>query len=205
VTAFYRRPKDTVIRLFSPGSYGSIAMAGVPVEDVELETRKNGEDAFSARALLPEEWVDLNNGFYAIRWTADDFDTLGSFAFFVTGPDIEPQFGVFDIDPAPLALLAEPGVCVVTGNIVDIGGNGMRLEPINFRPRNVPGAVGNSIIAAGLIQTTTDAFGNFSVALIRGSTVIVEIERAAIRYQIIVPDESSASILDLLPPITPIP
>lgn len=201
MSAFSGRQKDITLRLLTSG----VPVVNVLFSDITLSLRKNGGTALVARTVLTSEWVNLGNGYYALRFSADDFDTLGDFRYVLAGGAFDSVSGSFDVDPAPIAFLAEAPSCIVSGNIVDIGGAGMRLQPITFRPRFVPGIVGASLIASGLIQTSTDAFGNFSVALIRGSKVLVEIQAAAIRYEITVPDAPSADLLDLLPPFPPAP
>jgi hypothetical protein len=201
VSAFQGKQKDLTVRLL----LGVVPVTDVLFSAVTLLLRKNGEPAFVARVVLTTEWVNLANGYYAMRFTADDYDTIGDFRYVISGAGFDTVAGAFDVEPTPISFLAEAPSCIVSGNIVDIGGVGMRLQPITFRPRYVPGIAGASLIASGLIQTSTDAYGNFSVALIRGSKVLVEIQAAAIRYEITIPDAPSADLLDLLPPFPPAP
>ena len=63
------------------------------------------------------------------------------------------------------------------------------------------GDAGPSLIDGSLLRTTPDAFGNFSVVLLRGKKVIVEIERSGIKQTITVPEQATANLVDLLPPI----
>ena len=51
-----------------------------------------------------------------------------------------------------------------------------------------------------MIKTVTDAYGKFSVSLVRNAIVIVTIERAAVRNQVTIPDAPTADLLNLLPP-----
>ncbi|MCJ7520993.1 MAG: hypothetical protein MUP21_02050 [Dehalococcoidia bacterium] len=201
MSAFFGQQKDLTFQLL----LGATPVDDVLYSDVTLDIRKNGDPAFANRVLLTEEWVNLGGGYYALRFLADDYDRLGDFRYRLIGLAFDTLSGSFDIDPAPISYLAQAPSCIVSGNIVDIGGVGMRLQPITFRPRFVPALSGLSLIASGLIQTGTDAVGNFSVALIRGSKVLVEIQAAAIRYEITIPDASSANLLDLLPPFPPAP
>ena len=46
-----------------------------------------------------------------------------------------------------------------------------------------------------------DAYGNFSVQLLRYAEVIVEIKRLGINYKFTVPNQATAPLLGLLPPI----
>lgn len=202
MTAFVGQPKESIVRLMTDAGYGSyVPAAGLTAAEVTVRIRKSGQD-FETRVLTEDEWVELEDGFYAIKWTADDMSDLGLFFFkvwFLGTPDW--VYESFDIIPQPFYLDVQAPICVVTGNIIDIGGSPLAIETIVFRPPHVPVAAGPSLVAAGIIRTSTDAFGNFSVRLLRSSTVLVEIDRAGIRHQILVPDQPTASIIDLLPPI----
>jgi len=92
-------------------------------------------------------------------------------------------------------------VCILSGTLVDIGGAPMVSTEVVFRPPHVPYYAGHALVGAGLIRTITDAFGNFSVRLLRDTTVLVEIEQVGIRYHINIPDSATAELVDLLPPI----
>ena len=129
-------------------------------------------------------------------------DTLGEFSFRSLCPYAnEERFEKFDIEPAPLGGDAQAPVCIVTGNLVDIGGDPSHSCQVVFRPQYVPGVAGYSLISADLIRTYPDAFGNFSVKLLRSSQVLVEIAGAGIKNLITVPDAPTANLIDLLPPI----
>jgi hypothetical protein len=184
---------------------GDTPVTGVLFGSVIVKKRKTGAITFSTKVLVTADWVELGGGFYVLKWSTADMDTLGEFRYWISGGTFDDVTGAFDVIPAPIAIDVAAPKCIVTGNVVDIGGNPMSLEKIVCRPRNVPGVTGTSLIAAGIINTVADAFGNFAVELIRGAIVLVEIERAGIRHLITVPNQPTALILDLLPPIPPTP
>lgn len=204
MTAFYGKQKDITFQLFNTGAYGSTPVEGIPFDEVVLELRKNGEETFTERPLTAEEWLEVGHGFYALRFSAGDFDVLGELRYVLSGPSFDTLSGAFDIDPAPIAYETPPPQCIVSGNIVDIGGDPLQQSRVFFQPRNVPGKTGGSLIASGNISLLTDVTGNFSVKLIRESKVLVTIPDAGIRVLIDVPDASSANLIDLLPPIPPV-
>lgn len=129
-------------------------------------------------------------------------DTLGEFSFRALCPYAnEEVFEKFEIVQTPFGIPAEDPVCIVTGNMMDIGGDPSHTSMVVFRPQYVPGVAGSSLISSDLIRTYPDAFGNFAVKLLRSAQVLVEIEKAGIKNLIIVPDAPSANLIDLLPPI----
>lgn len=198
MSAYFGTARETVFRLTLSGSPATAIIFSAPV----VKIRKANATAFTTKTLVVTDWVDLGAGYYALKWSAGDMNVLGAFLYEISGAGFDTIYGSFDVDPAPVAFSVSPPYCIVSGNIVDIGGDPMRLEQIVFRPQYVPAVTGPSLIAAGVIRTATDALGNFSVALIRGTKALVEIERAGIKYLIEIPEQPSATLLSLLPPIT---
>lgn len=204
MTAFSGKQKDITFRLFNEGAYGPTPVEGVPFSEVTLNLRKNGETEFTERPILAAEWLEIGFGFYALRFASEDFNVLGELRYVLSGPAFDTLSGAFDVDPAPIAYETAPPQCIVSGNLVDIGGNPLQQTRVYFQPKNVPGKTGGSVIASGKIDLLTDVYGNFSVKLIRESSVLVMIPDAGIRHLILVPDAASANIIDLLPPIPPV-
>lgn len=188
-------PRESTFRLSSEG----VSTTGLTYEDVSVHIRKQGEAAFAEKTLSESDWTDLGSGFYAVKWSEDDMDTLGDFRYLVMGSDFDDVTGCFDVEQAPIAVAADAQTCIVSGSIIDINGDPSRQETIIFRPQRIPALSGATLLNSNAIRTTTDAFGNFSVALVRGTKILVEIERLAIRYLIEVPDVSSTSLVSLLP------
>ena len=184
-----------------------LALAGAPAaglahSDVTLEYRKTSTSAFEEKELEAEDWVNLGGGYYAIRWAAEEMSNVGSFFFKIEGNDFDTIGMELKIEPTPLAFLVTPEVCVVSGNVINIGGQVGQNSVIHFRVPRVPLRVGSSLLDSEIIRTYPDALGNFSVQLLRGATVLVEMTQSGIKNQIVVPDQQTAQILDLLPPIS---
>lgn len=199
--AFLGQSWESVFQLLADVGYGLQPIEGIAYDQVTVRLKKSGL-GFVTRNLLSAEWVDRGNGFYSIIWTDSDMDTEGSLAFTVDYPyQVSSYIEFMQVVPSPMYIDNASPYCVVSGNIVDIGGAPDVYQHIVFRPPHVPVKSGVSLVSSNLIRTTTDAFGNFTVKLLRGAKVMVEIERAGIRYLITVPNQPSALILDLLPPI----
>lgn len=188
---------EVIVRLMSGGS----PVLGVVVGNVTMNIWKTGMGDFVIRPISPLEWTELSNGYYTIKFNSDDSNTLGVFFFTLSG-----SFDLFtkelSIDPAQINQVLVDDVCIVFGNIVDIGGNPESRTPVYFRPVAGPHVVSTSLINSAPINMSPDAYGNFSVRLLRNQTVVVSIPGAGINNQIVVPDQSTALLLDLLPPIT---
>lgn len=174
---------------------------GLVPADVTLRWWKAGLINVPVRPILPEEWVDLGDGYYTLTLPKEDVDQLGKLYLKFSGGTFDVTEKGFVVEPAPIAFLASPNTCIVSGNTLDLAGRLLSGKEIVFRGVDAPNAVGPSIVNFDRIITYTDAMGNFSVNLLRGAKAIVEIKEAGLRAQFEVPDQSTALLLDLLPPI----
>jgi len=181
-----------------------VPAVGVIFSDPTVKIKKAGEATLTARPLVTAEWVELGDGFYKIIWPLEDMDTLGTFLYTLDNPTLFDNFlfQEFDIVAPPLFSVEFPDKCIISGNVLDIGASPGEGQRIRVTPVKHPVTAGASIIASDPVQSIPDASGNFSVALIRGQTVIFQIDRTGIRQQIVVPDQANALLIDLLPPIT---
>lgn len=180
-----------------------LTLAGNPVTglldtDLTLRFRKNGS-SFQEKTLSEDNFTELETGFYAINFESGEMDTLGQFIFRITGGPIEPYVQTFDIVPVYLGSIMPPNVCIVSGNIIDLGGDPVWNSPVSFKIVDLPKVVDPSLVAGDFVKTITDVSGTFYVSLIRGATVLAEIPKTALRIQFTVPDQETANIVDLIP------
>jgi len=192
--------------------YAGDPVSGAPITGllfsaVSVSYLYGGATVFVPKTLLASDWTEIGGGYYFLQFKAADLTQLGSLAFVVTNAAIKPIYHSFDVDPAPIGLLAQPPLCVITGNVVDLAGRSFSDQnqslAISFRIATVPQQVGGtSLISSRLITTTTDAYGNFSVALLQGALVFVEVDPLGLKQRFTVPtNQSTATLLSLLPPI----
>lgn len=174
---------------------------GLLFSDVVLHWWKAGLVNVPVRPILSGEWVELGGGYYTLTLPNTDIDQLGELFLRFTGVSIDALEKEFFVEPASIAFLATTVGCIVSGNTLDLTGRLLAGKEVVFRPVDAPNAVAGSLISFERILTYTDALGNFSVNLLRGATAIVEIKDAGLRQQFDVPDQSTALLLDLLPPI----
>ena len=181
-----------------------VPATGVLFSDVTAKIKKPGEVTLTARLLVTAEWVELGDGFYTIKWPPEDLDVAGTFFYTLDNATLFDNFlfAEFDVIPPPLFSAVFPDKCVISGNVLDIGGSPGQGQQIRVTPVKLPAVAGSSLLVSDPIFSVPDVEGNFSVALIRNQTVIFQIERTGIRQQIDVPDSPSALLIDLLPPIT---
>jgi len=180
-----------------------LTLAGSPVTglietDLTLRFRKNG-GSFQEKTLTQDNFTELETGFYAINFESSEMNALGQFVFRITGGPIEPYVQTFDIVPVYLGAITPPNICVVSGNIIDLGGDPVWNSPVAFKIVDLPKVVDPSLVAGDFVKTITDVSGTFYVSLIRGATVVAEIPKTALRVQFTVPDQETANIVDLIP------
>ena len=172
---------------------------GLLPNDVVIKFRKQGQTAFTTKALTNANFFAIGDGYYVIKWSSSDMDTLGAFFFTVSGGAIDTHNEHFSIEPLPQDLvIIPPEICVISGNIRDIGSSPMREVQVTFRAVNYPLQSGTSVLSSDKVLARTDSQGNFSAELIRGMTVVVEIERTGIKNQFVVPDSATALLNDLI-------
>jgi len=174
-------------------------VTGILYGAVTVAYKKQGAASLSTKVLAAEDWVELGSGFYTLKFSEAELDTIGPFFYKVSGTGFDMQFGEIEVEPVPIAMNVAPSKCLVTGNVVDIGGAPTRTTVL-VRPVDFPVISGPSALSADPVQSFTDALGNFSVELIRGQVVIFEVERTGIRNQVTIPDQETAQLVDLLPP-----
>ena len=187
-----------------------LALSGVPVAgvvfgDVSVSYKRAGDTTLQTKLLATEDWVEIGNGLYAVKWSSSEMANVGPFYFQVTGGSFDPVVSEFDVIPAPIEALSSPETCLISGNIVDLGGDVGRQDDVVFRLAKRPSAVSGSFVLSDVIRTTPNAYGAFTVSIVRGVECIVTIDRVGLRHQIVVPDQAEALLIDILPPINNIP
>lgn len=203
MTAFQGQPHW--FRVYAGALADNMAVTGLLFSDLVVGYLLGGATTYTPKVLTSADWTELGVGSYFLRFTATELAHVNGLAFKATNAAIRPIIGNFDVDPAPLSFLASAQTCIVTGNVIDLAGRALSDQnqslTISFRVSKVPQQVGGqSIISSRLITTTTDCFGNFSVALLRGAKVVMEADPLGLKQQFTVPDQSSATILACLPP-----
>jgi len=191
-------PLTTVVRLsdtFNANVTGKI------FSDVTVQFWKPGALAYQLKVVDVNTWSELSDGLYLLTMTGAELSEWGEYVIKITGVGFITSLTHLNVAMAPVGLNAKPSLCIVSGNIATLGGNPDRDMFVGFRPVNFPSRAGVSLITSSYIETRTDAMGNFSVNLVRGETVVVEIPKAGVKLQFVVPDQETALLLNLLPPM----
>lgn len=178
-----------------------IAATTVLYSDVACQIKKSGQLGFGAKSLNIENWANLGNGFYLLKFSADDMSRVGSFVYTLSGVKFDNfAYDEFTILPAPDVTVKDK--CVVKGQFLGVHGDSAANIKVSAHAVEFPARSGNRIVAGDIAFTFLDSSGKFELPLLRNATVLLEAPRAGIRHQIVIPDKPSANLIDLLPPFT---
>jgi hypothetical protein len=171
----------------------------IPATAVTCMIKKAGQTVFSAKAVTSSNWVNLGDGYYTLRFSGDDLSRVGNFIYKLTGPN----FDNFLYDE--FTILAGEDVtvkdkCVIKGQFIGLNGDAAQQIKVTARMVEFPAVSSGRIVSGDTVYTFLDSQGKFEMSLLRGSTALIEVPRAAIRSQIVVPDTATANLVDLLPP-----
>jgi hypothetical protein len=177
-----------------------VGVTGLLYSNLTLATRRPGGSGLTVRTILAPDLTEIGGGYYLLNLPVAETALLGTLVYRITAASASPAYGSMQVDPQPLAFLQSPTMCVVTGNIVQLGGAVADATQITFRAQHLPAQGPNqSLISSKLLTTWSDAVGNFSVALLRGATVHVEVPDCGLRGQFVVPQLSSQTLTALVP------
>ena len=195
---------EIIVKLYESEyeSIGNLPASGILYADLTMKYWRTGDLLLQTHTLTSGDLVELGDGLYVLKIPGTLLTKIGTFFIQLSGLLIKDYEQSFQVEPVTPSVVLHPNVCVVSGNIIDItGAPTMPNESIEFRIAQVPRTSGGSLLNVQRIVTHPDAYGNFSVQLIRGAEIVVDIKRAGINYKFTVPDQETASLLDLLPPI----
>jgi hypothetical protein len=201
--AYQLRPWESNLLLFTADyGYTAVPVVGLTFDQIHVKYRKAGATALATKTLVAADWVEIGDGLYVLKWSAEDMSAVGPFYANIYGSLFDQVVEEFDVIEAPLGVFNNPSICIVTGNIVDLGGHPAVLNKVTFRPVKMPVAIGaTGFLSAEIVPVYPDAFGNFSVQLIRGMSVIVESDPIGVRQQVTIPNQAVVALRDILPPI----
>lgn len=195
MAAIQTRPFENTLLL----KMGTSPVAGLLPADVTVKYRKQGQTSFQTKSLDSSNFIEIGNGYYILKWSQSDMDTLGNFYFQIDGLAIDLQEKEFSIETLPQDLvITPPNLCVVSGVIRDASGQPLQNVLISAKALEWPYQNNMSILSDSLVTARTDSQGFFQFSLIRGIKVLIEVERSGIRYQATVPDAASVLINDLI-------
>ena len=135
---------------------GSAPIAGLVFGDFVVRFKKPGETVFGPKTLAAAtDLEEISDGWYIIRWSGTEMNTLGAFLFEVAssgGTPVPVFYGEFDVEPNTVAALAVAETCVITGNVVDIGGQVGLNTRITFNPVTGPITSGDSFVRSTMLK-----------------------------------------------------
>lgn len=194
-----RQTSEHEVNLFL--SLTSTGATGIVFDDVTVAIKKQNESSFTNKVLATEDWVEIGDGFYALKFSTTDTNTVGELLFTVSGADFDNfEFDKFLIEAVPVGVDQIPAdTCLIQGNVRDIGGDAAVDHRVFIRPADIPAQSGDTILSSIPKISHTDNLGNFNVALLRNQIVLIDVNNTGVKIQFTVPDQVSALLTDLLP------
>ena len=182
-------PYDLVVNLEEAG-----------LVDLQLFVKKPKSLSFEEIILESGDFQEAEDGFYNFKIKQEITSETGTYIFRVEGYELAEYFEREAL-PQPLSSTPAPGVCVVTGNVRNVSGSmqAYKNSIITAQPIKLPAEVSGSLILGSKVHTYADHEGFFSLPLVIGMTVIIEIPDAGVRFQAIVPDQETIRLEDLQP------
>jgi hypothetical protein len=129
------------------------------------------------------QWIIDRDGTTSSRYSVAAIDYDG-----VEGPLSLPRHAP-DIDT---------DICLIQGNVTDIGMSPAKDVTISYRIKDVPSVFGNTFVSRETHIVYTDGRGYFEFNVPRGSIIILTVDMAGFKRSMIVPHISSINIRELL-------
>jgi len=184
--------------------YVLVVNLGLPaLADIYVAVKKPTSDVFEDLIIDPLTIIEGEYNYYNIPIYKEHIEEIGTYIFHVYGY----SFDIFverECLPQPLSSIPAPATCVVTGNVRNITGAAESYKNVQViaYPLKLPQVAGNNVLTGGRVTTHTDWDGFFSMPLVIGQTVIIEIIAAAVRFQAEIPDQPTVRIEDIMPGAT---
>lgn len=177
------------------------AIEGLDHSDITLYVRSPGSEDFQQVPLSSTTLKELGYGYYGATIDSENAESLGNgiaFADFST-PGSIPYETEFQVIPVPRDLLVPEAACLIKGNMREITGDPMPGAKIEVRGASFPARSGNTFVSITKYEVRTDAFGEFEFPVLRNQKVEILIPLSGVRYVVVVPDQETALLVDILP------
>lgn len=188
--------------MIAGASYTLVVQLDPGITEVQVYVKKPSNVSFDEVPLLAGDFLECTDvpGFYNIKVKKEFTNEVGTYIFKVVGYELE-EFFQKECYPQPLSSVPAPGVCIVTGNVRTISGNYQYYKNtvISAHPLKLPKEVNGSLILGSKVHTYADHEGFFSLPLIVGMTVLIEIPDSGVRFQAVIPEVESIRIEELMP------
>jgi hypothetical protein len=180
-----------------------VAATGLLFSDVTVTVDKDGGGyAAPVPAIDGGTWAEVSGGWYTVRLSAADTDTLGNLTVRVEGAGLKtgltPAF-ISVAAPAPTTALSVT-TTLLFGYVLDSQGAPLVGAAVSAKPLATP-SVGYTppegyVQSTDLVTATTDSAGFFQISLVTGSQVDMFIPSANYRRTLEVP-VTSTNVFDI--------
>lgn len=138
-------------------------------------------------------FTELGGGFYEFFFSATELDTLGSFVVRVVGPNLRTLVTTNTVVPVTVTStspLSPPDLATIFGFVHNTDGTPVVGTTVSARVLNLPlvyAGAESSALATSLVVSKTDATGFFTLSLVVGTTVQINVPVAGYKKTLTVP------------------
>jgi hypothetical protein len=201
MTTFLIQDSAGSITLFIEDTAGAPA-TGLAYTDVTADLKKEG-GSFVAFTLTALNWTELDEGFYEVDLADTDTGVLGNTYLRVQGGTVRTSVAsayVAALVPATPPSVTPPTTVAIFGYVYSPSADPIAGARVTARTLGTPTVVhpGSEgvLIGSDIISVETDAYGFFTMDLIAGTNVAVNIGVANYKRTFLVPS-SSTNIFDI--------
>ncbi len=188
--------------MIAGANYTLVVQLDPGISEIQVYVKRPSSVSFDEVLLVTGDFVECTDapGFYNVKIKKDYTLEVGTYVFKLVGYELEEYFQK-EAYPQPLSSSPAPGVCIVTGNVRTVSGNSQYYKNtvISAHPLKLPKEVNGSLILGSKVHTYADHEGFFSLPLIIGMTVLIEIPDSGVRFQAVIPEVESIRIEELMP------
>lgn len=182
---------------------------GITYTQIDVSYKKSVDSSFTSKVLTGPEFREIGLGVYEILFSLSELDTLGTFIFVVNGNGLLPLPAIKQFVGQAFILSASayiPGTIalptnILTGNLIDLGGDALAGEAVSARVLSAPSILGNvpniGGIGTGQISAVTDAGGFFALEVLQGAVVDITIPVINYRRTLTVPANGTDVLFDI--------
>jgi len=172
---------------------------GLIATDVSVKVKTPSSAVF---VLVPyvdvADFVAAEGNYYNIKVPRDLLAELGTYIFLVTTP---LAVNTIEKECLPYYGSTEADLCIVYGNVKDIGGNMPAYSNIAVvvYPVKLPTTNNTTFTLGHRLTVYADYKGDFTLPVLIGATVVFEIKDAGMRIHVKIPDLPTVSLVSLVP------
>lgn len=169
-----------------------VGRAGLTSTDVACHIKRAGATAWRPKELTPASWRDAGHGVYVLSLDPSDVDEVGLLVVLIAAAETKtpfpPTLRWFEVIEARYAggTPAIPKTTIV-GHVVTLDERGKAKAQVTARVAQFPLVLGGAGICNDVVTVETNDDGFFSLTIVTGALVNIQIPAINFSRQFVVP------------------